>query len=167
MEESKSLEPQRESVPASLTVAQAAGEKTMEGANEAQAAKKAKIAQQRRETMARAREKQKAKRSADAQSKAERVLNAPPEPEQKSPAASIPDPEIHWFTDVDLNQKGAVANDFAAWYDEVAVEMLREEVRGLESQMDRRITWRRRQLLIMPRGYRLPLLFLYLFYQFL
>jgi len=117
------------------TVAANAGVATMDDALKAQEAKKERLRQQRREHIARAREKQAIKRrlaEAVAEKKAEKVAEEVPQ----APAAGKAEPDIHWFTEVDLNAKGGVANDFAAWYDDVSVDMLREDVRQLERDIE-------------------------------
>ena len=44
--------------------------------------------------------------------------------------------EIKWLSEVDLNDKGKVASDYPAWYFDVHVKELEEDVRSLENGID-------------------------------
>ena len=81
-----------------------------------------------RERMAKAREARKAKK-----------VESPPAVSPASPASpsiSVKSSEIVWFTEVDLNDKGKVANDFASYYYPELIRGLEDERRALQRQLD-------------------------------
>ena len=46
--------------------------------------------------------------------------------------ASVP----HWFSEVDLNQRGVPSSDFPSWYFDVRIDKLREDIDELEKNID-------------------------------
>ena len=59
---------------------------------------------------------------------------------ETSAPGELPKPKIEsaikWFTEVDLNDKGKVASDYPAWYFDVHVKELAEDIRSLENGID-------------------------------
>ena len=51
-----------------------------------------------------------------------------------TPAITVKDPEIIWFTELDYNEKGGVAADFPAYYFDT--RELREDIRQLSEQLE-------------------------------
>ena len=53
-----------------------------------------------------------------------------------TPAVKVESSDIIWFTEVDYNDKGKIANDYPAYYDEISIKELKEDIRVLTEQLD-------------------------------